>query len=106
MNLRTYCYIPKANPDDIAAVEEVLQAMVAESLCNCSFCRNGAGDADSPDCNPLAIVPYVKQGQQAPKSSSIATFLDCNVSSIVCLMSLYAFFLMDRISYGSECLME
>ena len=73
--------------------------MILDSTCNCSFCRNGAGDADSPDPNSLAIVPYVTQTQQEPASSSSDAFKDCNVLSTVCLMSLCAFFLMDRISY-------
>ena len=105
MNLRTYCYVLKANPDDNAAVDEVLQAMTIDAPCNCSYCRNGAGDGDSPDPNQFAIVPYVRQTQQAPTSSSTNAFQDCNALSSVCVISLYAYFLLDRISYGSECLM-
>jgi hypothetical protein len=100
-------YTHKANPDDNAAVDEVLQAMTIDAPCNCSYCRNGAGDGDSPDANPFAIVPYVRPTQQSPTSSSTTAFQDCNaLSSVcVCVISLYAYFLLDRISYGSECLM-
>ena len=79
--------------------------MILDSPCNCSFCRNGAGGADSPDPNALAIVPYVTQTQQAPTSSSTNAFQDCNALSSVCVISLYAYFLLDGITYGSGCLM-